>query len=364
MSSVTKRILFNGRYLTQKITGVQRYAIETMAAICKLLPAGAAAIAIPTKHSACFKQFFSGQLSVCLYTGTSRLIGHFWEQFSLPFSRDKVLVNFCNTYPILKKRQVVVVHDASVYAFPDGYKKAFVIYYKFLFWLLRFKKSIRIVTDSEFSKKELTSRAGIPSERVSVVYCGADHWNDVVPNVSILEKHNLLRRRYLLAVASANPNKNINRLLHAYQQLARCEIALVLVGGTNRRVFSSDGHSGNDGVILTGYVSDEELAALYGNAIGFVFPSLYEGFGLPPLEAMIFDCPVISSREASLPEVCGEAALYCDAYDFNDIASAMRRLIDDESLRAELVSAGKLQVEKFKWQNTAKAILDIAMEIK
>ena len=126
-------------------------------------------------------------------------------------------------------------------------------------------------------------------------------------------------------------------------------------------MFSGVEFEKSDQLIRTGYLSDAELAALYSNAWAFVFPSLYEGFGLPPLEAMHFGCPVICSRAASVPEVAGDAALYCNAQDVDDIAACLRKVIEDEALRRSLTERGALQAEKFTWQSSAEKMLQLAL---
>ncbi len=277
---------------------------------------------------------------------------------------EGILLNLCNTYPVLSRRQVVVVHDASVYAQPEGYTRAFASFYRLLFWLLRFKRSTRIVTDSEFSRGELVRYAKLPAARISVVYCGADHWQRVLPDRGVLHRLGLSPdQAFVLAVASDNPNKNLARLMAAFEALQRDDLKLVLVGGGNSRVFSQSGSASSANIIRAGYLTDAELAALYGAATCFVFPSLYEGFGLPPLEAMSFGCPVLVSREASLPEVCGDAALYCNGYDVADIAAGIVTLVDDPELREELSAAGQQRAARFRWRDTADALLKIADEL-
>jgi len=160
-------------------------------------------------------------------------------------------------------------------------------------------------------------------------------------NRILLERLGLRNRSFLLAVGSANKNKNIARLIEAYLRLDCKDVPLVLAGGANSNVFSGVAFDECEQLIRTGYLTDAELAALYGNALAFVFPSLYEGFGLPPLEAMHFGCPVICSRSASVPEVAGDAALYCNALDVDDIAACLRRIMEEDTLRRTLIEKGK-----------------------
>ena len=129
-------------------------------------------------------------------------------------------------------------------------------------------------------------------------------------------------------------------------------------------MFSSIEALDGENLIRTGYLTDAELAALYSRALAFVFPSLYEGFGLPPLEAMYFGCPVVCSRAASLPEVAGDAALYCNAYDVDDIATCLQKIIQDNAMRDRLIEAGEAQVAKFTWRASAEKMLALAQSCR
>ena len=136
----------------------------------------------------------------------------------------------------------------------------------------------------------------------------------------------------------------------------------MVVGGRDVRVFSSQAKSNDTlskNIISTGFISDGELKALYENAACFLFPSLYEGFGLPPLEAMSCGCPVIVSREASLPEVCGNAAMYCDAHSLDDIVDKVGQMMDDAAMRETWRERGRAHARKFRWDQSARQLLDV-----
>ena len=357
------RLSINGRFLTQPVTGVQRYAREMLSALDQILAIShgnggiEAELLIP-------EWLISNDiptLKAIFIRKVGRFRGHAWEQLDLPrFARGPIL-NFCNTFPIFRNDQIIVVHDASVYASPDGYTWAFRTYYKGLFKAASLRNSIRIATDSEFSRMELERFAGFNPSRMTVIPCGANHWDNIQPDTGILERLSLTRRPFLLAVGSANKNKNIARLIEAYLKLDRQDVPLVLAGGANSNVFSGVEFKKSDQLIRTGYLSDAELAALYSNAWAFVFPSLYEGFGLPPLEAMHFGCPVVCSREASLPEVAGDAALYCDALDVDDISIRLHEVIENGALRRSLIERGTLQAAKFTWKSSAEKMLQLAL---
>lgn len=362
-------IAINGRFLTQRITGVQRHAIETVRALDALLVERPVAqrpdveLIVPPGQD-----WTHGPLSAIRVRPAGRRSGHLWEQLFLPFiAGERMLLNLCNTYPLFARQAVVTVHDAAVYAMPGGYTVSFVRAYRLLFAALKLRRRIRVLTDSAFSAAELSRHVGLPPPRLNVVHCGADHWRRVQPDSSILTRLGLEPGSYVLGVASENPNKNLLRLVSAFDRAfgsgtppdGQTQPRLVLVGGRNTRVFSGNSALPDPPwMVRAGPVSDAELASLYASANCFSFPSLYEGFGLPPLEAMSFGCPVLVSREASLPEVCGEAAIYCDGRDEADIALKLATLVGDEALRGRLIAAGFERVTHFTWRATARQVLE------
>lgn len=354
----------NGRFLAQQMTGVQRYANEMLLAIDAILATDKrvsdvieAEVLVPRDAPESLPL-----LRAIRIRRVGRLSGHLWEQLELPHFAHGLLLNWCNTFPIVVRQQVVVLHDASVYACPEGYTAAFRAYYRTLFAIASRRSSMKVATDSRFSAAELQRLAGIPASRITVIPCGADHWSSVQPDNSILDRLNLRDTPFIMAVGNENRNKNKNipRLTEAFRRLPPSGIRLVLAGGKNSNVFFNASASDADWLVRTGYLTDGELAALYGRALAFIFPSIYEGFGLPPLEAMTFGCPVICSREASLPEVVGDAALYCDARDVNDIALRLKQIIEDSALREEFAAAGRQQAHSFTWHSAAEQMLALA----
>jgi glycosyltransferase involved in cell wall biosynthesis len=178
-----------------------------------------------------------------------------------------------------------------------------------------------------------------------------------------LRRHRLDRRPFVLAVSSTSPNKNFRSVVRALESLEGVDFDVVIAGGTNPRVFGSQAGSLPASVRHVGYVSDGELRALYEHAACFVYPSFYEGFGLPPLEAMACGCPAIVSEAASMPEVCGEAVLYCDPHDPIDIAEKLRRLMDDARLQSRLRQRGLQRAELFSWRRCARETLAVIKEV-
>jgi glycosyltransferase involved in cell wall biosynthesis len=226
-------------------------------------------------------------------------------------------------------------------------------------WLFRHhaRSDARLITVSEFSRRRLAAALRVAPERFAVIRLGADHMERVTPDHGLLVSHGLEHRPFVLAVGSANPTKRLDALVRAWAGLGRTGARLVIAGGVNASVFAAADPSSAPGVVHLGPVDDAGLKALYTAAAGLVFPSVYEGFGLPPLEAMACGCPAAVSRAASLPEVCGDAALMFDADDSAALAGVMRALLDDAGLRDRLRARGRGRAAAFRWDDAASDLL-------
>jgi glycosyltransferase involved in cell wall biosynthesis len=166
-----------------------------------------------------------------------------------------------------------------------------------------------------------------------------------------------------LGVGVDSANKNIKSVVEAFHQAGLGDTVLVLTGARDQRVHGHFNKINADRVCMIGHVPDRELRALYEHALALVFPSLYEGFGLPPIEAMTCGCPVVISEQPALVEVCGEAALHCPATDVTAISRHLRRLNDDAGLRAHYAAAGRERVRRFTWAATAQKLLDLCLQV-
>ncbi len=353
-----QQIFINGRFLAQPVTGVQRYAREVVLALDDLLATGeidrdryAFVIVSPAGTSD-----LPGLKHIAIRS-MGPLRGQAWEQFVLPaISRKGWLLSLCNVGPLLKHCHIVTVHDASVFAYPEAYSFGFRAWYQFVLPTLG-KTAARIITDSHFSESELIKYCGMLPDKIAVVPLGVDHMIRLQPDYNVFQKHRLGEKPYILAASSLSPHKNFMRLAQAFNLLRNENVDIVVAGGANSKVFSNSRFSSNQAnVYYLGYVSDGELRALYERAHCFVYPSLYEGFGLPPLEAMVCGCPVIVSDVASLKEVCGAAALYCDPESPQDIADKINLLLANAGLREKLRGTGRMWATRFLWIDTARAI--------
>jgi glycosyltransferase involved in cell wall biosynthesis len=356
------QILLNGRFLGQRITGAQRYARELLQSIDRCLSEErfkkrfSLTVLIPAKTPA--PSLAEGKLRAI-----GQLQGQIWEQLVLPFhTRGAVLLNLCNTAPLGVRNMVATILDASVYAVPEAYSLGFKTWYRIMFPIIG-RRSHRVITISDFSRRELQRHAGIDPARVVVVPGSGEHVLRIAPDEAVLHRLGLCSRPFALAVSSQSRHKNLTGIRQAVQRLTDEPFDLVLVGGVNPRVFSSNGAMEGERIRVAGYVTDPELRALYQHARCLVYPSLYEGFGLPPLEAMACGCPVIASRVASLPEVCGDAALYCNPEDPDDIARALRTVMNDENLRQDLRRRGLERAAGFRWSDSGESVLNLLEEL-
>lgn len=342
------QLFVNARFLTQDVVGVQRVATEISKRLKKLRPDTRFLAPVGVKHPE-----LAGELGAEV---VGRLSGHAWEQLELPYyARRGALLGFANTGPLLHPRQLVTLHDASPFAVPEAYSFAFRTWYKLLFSGLG-RTTKGVMTDSHFSKGDLARYAHIPADKQRVIYPGREHILESQSDPRILAAQGLQRQPYLLAVSSSSPHKNFGALVRAVQSLGETSFKVVIAGGSNPRVHAAMGTLPSS-VKHVGFVSDGELRALYEHATGFIHPAYYEGFGITPLEAMTLGCPVLVSNAASLPEVCGDAALYFDPFSEADIAGKIAQFMQDTDLQTRLRAAGKVQAERFSWDRCASEVL-------
>ncbi len=343
------KVVINTRILSSHTTGVQRYT----KAIITHLP---------------------GKLMPVSPTPTlSGTMGHLWEQGVLPrLLSGKLLFSPSNTGPITVSRQIVVIHDIAPLEHPEWYNPRFAALYRFL--LPRLARSVRgVITDSAFTRSRLIQHLNICESKVSVVPLGVEPRYRPIAETEIkraIISLGLPSVHYVLTLGSLEPRKNLKRLLAAWKEIEGQipdDIWLVIAGAKGKRhVFQE--LLLNDlppRVHLAGYVPEESLPALISGALGFVYVSLYEGFGLPPLEAMASGTPVVVGNRTSLPEVVGNAGLLVDPYDIESISHGLVTLIENRDLREKLSSLGLKRAKLFSWDRTAKstwALLSRALE--
>lgn len=347
---MSKKIFINGRFLSQRITGVQRTAYELIRALDLLIEANAIdkSVEYIIIHPKLEKETIVLRNIRTIEKG--RLKGNLWEQFELPFyTRGSMLVSLCMVSTLLKRNQIVIIHDASVFVNPQFFSFSFRTWYKAALTILG-KLAKHILTVSEFSKSELIKHAKIKASKISVLPNAGDHILNFGDAAEEFKKKINNYKPFLLAVSSLGANKNFKGLSQAVSKTELGSYRMVIAGGVSKSLSIEKEETA---VTYLGYVSDSELKYLYSQASLFIFPSFYEGFGIPPLEAMTMKCPVLASNTSSLPEVLGDACEYCNPFDVNDIAAKIKGLIDDTMKAEPLSQKGFLRSLNYRWKNSA-----------
>jgi len=351
---MNETIMMNVRVLQSPLTGMQRYVLELV------------------------KRFGDNVDPVSPQSSLSRAQGNAWEQFYLPFKLgNSVLFSPANTGPLTVSNQVVTIHDVAqldrsyVPELNDDIDSKAGAWYRFLTPRL-VRRAAHIITISEFSKERILAHVKMDESRVTVIPNGVDtRFRPHAPDEAFekLKGLDLPSRHYVLCVGSLEPRKNLARLLQAWTRIQANlpdDVWLLLTGKrANARVFANAAELDAlpPRVHLTGHVPDDVLPALYAGATVFVYPSVYEGFGLPPLEAMASGVPVLTGNRASLPEVVGNAGVMVDPYDVEAIAEGLKRLIEDDALRADLREKGLKRAVLFSWDKTAEQTLAILNKV-
>ena len=293
--------------------------------------------------------------------------------------------------PINAKKKIVTIHDVFHLAFFDQLSLKEKIYAR-LMLNAAVRMSDKIITVSNFSRSEIIKYTGADKDRITVIHNGIDRRlfrpitdkekyspassppKEGITILDNLRKKYSLPKEFIIFVGNVKPNKNLKRLLEAYELLIKkgdAKYGLVIIGKKEGFItgdsesfrFLKNSSSLQEKVLFTGSVDTSELPAVYNSASMLVFPSLYEGFGLPPLEAMACGCPVIVSNTASLPEVCGDAAYYVDPYSVESIAEGMNKVHSDGALREDLIQKGLERAGMFSWEESAKEHMNIFEEI-
>ncbi len=343
--------------MTQPITGVQRYAREVIAELAR---SGETQfkfiIALPDRNS------FEPIPDIEVYCDNSFLPTAIWQQVRLPLLmkrlRADLLWSPCNIGPVFAEDHVITIHDAATFTGPEWFSLPFRMYYRLIFPLLG-RKARRVLTSSLFSKGEIVRYGIADAEKIRVIPGG------VSPQFTQTSSK-IFDFPYILTVGSRDPRKNTARLIESWGRLPADikKKRRLIIAGRELQSFSPEGHREiPDDVRFAGYVADNDLPALYSGADAFVFPSLYEGFGLPPLEAMACGCPVISSDTASLPEVCGDAAYYINPYSIESITDGIEKVLTDEALRQSLRKKGLDRAKLLSWEKAAKEHIRIFEEL-
>lgn len=331
-------VVVNGRFLERRITGVERYGREILSRL--------------------------GNRPVLSEDEGTRVVrsrgwlggvrGHLWEQLALAgqVGPDEVLWSPANTGPLNVENQVLTLHDISPLEHPEWFRPAFAHWYR-LFLPILVRRVRRVVTSSEYTRGKLLRRFGLPAGKVTVVPGGVGTTTFHPGASSRLE----LPPRYALFVGSLQPRKNLARLLDAWGRMKNAvPDTWLLIAGAGSGVFRPISRNALERVKFLGLVSDADLPGLYAKATVFIQPSLEEGFGLTPLEAMASGTMVLSSNAGALPEVVGDSGLFFDPLDEAEIADTLRCGLQDADLRESLREKSLMRAQRFSWDTSAEML--------
>ena len=388
-------ITVNTRVLSHPVTGVERYTLELL------------------------HRFGDSVVRIAPRKAMGGIRGHAWEQLVLPMRvGGDLLFSPCNTGPLAVANQVLTIHDVAALDHPEWLNAKFALWYR---WLTpRLARRVKhIIAVSEFTRGRIIAHTGVGPEKITVIANGVDsRFRPMEANAiqEALVPLALPSRRYVLSLGSIEPRKNLPRLLEAWGKILPTlpeDVWLVVAGARNTRVFrstdneqrttnspaavaaknpesgirkqegnmdaspiESGAHPKPSGSCLldsgfcereaqslrvhyTGRVADELLPALYAGAMAFAYLSVYEGFGLPPLEAMAAGTPVITGNLTSIPEVVGEAGMMVDPLDVDAIACGLKELVENQELRKKLGEAGVERAKRFSWDGAAEKTLGV-----
>jgi len=335
------RLLFDARVLTHKTyTGVENYARSVLEELEQKL----SLVVVQPKNS-------------------NKYLSHLWSHLKLPFMKADIIFCPANTAPLFvpkSKRLVMTIHDVAFLTQPQSFSKFFRYYYRFLV-PKNIQRADKILTVSEYSKREIESYYKDAKGKVKVVSLGVDD------SFRVLSRE---KKEYILYVGSLNARKNFTGVIKAFLSLGQDDVKLIIVGNFSSN-FTLDEKAQSvlqeakkhSSIEFRSRVSNDELVELYNEAKLFVFPSFYEGFGLPVLEAMACGTPVITSNLSSLPEVGGDAVLYCDPYSVEDIRQKIEQVLSDATLQEQMSKKGLTRAKEFSWEKSAQEHIRVFEEV-
>ncbi|NOJ47691.1 glycosyltransferase family 4 protein [Bradyrhizobium sp. WSM 1744] len=357
-----RRLSINGKFLGAKPTGVHRVAEQLIRQLfCRRdelrdLFHEAPGIIAPRNVRD------SDQSSFALERG-GLVRGQLWEQLDLPrLARRDLLLNLCNLGPMASTAAITMIHDAQVFITPESYSWAFAKWYRNVLPVIG-HRHVRILAVSEFSAAQLVRFGVARPEQISVISNGVDHLLAHEPLTKIVDRLQLNRRKFVVALANVQAHKNVGLLLRAFADPALAGIKLVLVGAAGAKEFEALGHSIPQGAVFTGRIEDGELRALLEAALCLAFPSTTEGFGLPPLEGMTVGCPAVLAPCGALPEVGGDAAMFAAADDPRKWVEAIGQLATDSNVWERFSLAGRERARLFSWDRAGEKLVEVIRRV-
>jgi glycosyltransferase involved in cell wall biosynthesis len=339
-----RRIAVNGKFLSQKITGTQRSAIEILKALDLIAPNLEIVLLVPKKQKIPYA-FQNIKVKKC---GIFK--GFLWEQISFPihlFLHRALPMNLCGVCPVIAPKGITVLHDIrnNIHRewMPEKMRAKLSAYWHIFqsYWICRF--ATQIVTVSKFSKKQIIEYFKVASNRITVIPNGWQH-------IQAAQTHQ--DGGYFFSLASIAKHKNFRWVVEVAKRNPKSQFRIA--GSLNKNLFDANDLKELPNLKFLGYLTDEEIVSQMLGCKAFLFPSLYEGFGLPPLEALSLGTPVVVSNCASLPEVFGKSAHYIDPFDYN---------VDLEKLLAEPVAPASEVLDRYNWEKSATALQNILVKV-
>lgn len=337
--------VINGKFFSQKTTGVQRFARELLVRLDSIVEKEKYEIVIP--HNALEIPHYKN-IKVVIY---GKLSGNIWEQIELPLyviKKNAQLINLCNSAPVLVSG-IISIHDMKIKAMPQYFSKKFLLWYRFMFYI-NIKKSKKIITVSNFSKKEIQKYYNVNADKINIIFNGWEHYQKIEIDENILLSKNIKKYSYYFSLSSMDPNKNFKWILEVAR---RCQDDFfVIAGAVNKKIFANELLNNNlSNVIYLGYVSDVEAKTFMKYAKAFIYPTFYEGFGIPPLEAMSVETKSIVSNNMCMKEIYGKSVIYINPYKTDyDIDEIIKN--DNNKLDFSLL-------EKYNWNKSATKLKKI-----
>lgn len=333
------KVIVNGRFLLHRITGVERYAREILLELDKIIEPGELEMAVPPETTDI------PEYKNIKVVRVGKLHNRLWEHLSFPYyvrKQHAVSLNLCNVAP-LSDPGIVVIHDMKVKAHPEYFSKKFRLWYELLF-KNETKRAKKIITVSDFSKHEIIKYYNVSEDRIMVIPDAWQHYERISYDENTLTKYGLTKDQYYFAMGSMEPNKNFKWISETAKKMPQQVFAIA--GSMNKKIFADGmGFECPDNMKLLGYVSDEEAKTLMRDCEAFLFPSIYEGFGIPPLEAMSAGCRriVVSDTEV-MHEIFGESVEYINA---------------DELKYRETEDVVSNILDRYSWKSSAEILLKL-----
>lgn len=366
------KIVFDGRTISGNKSGVGVYSASLLKGLANIDSDNTYKVFVSEKP---FDVPANFEFLTTKISQENHPIGEIWEYFFLPyfFLKEGIDIFHSPTFhlPIFTPRikKIITIHDIILLKFSQTYPRNFVRYAA-LMLKIAIKVTDAIIVPSESTKKDIIKIFKVKADKIYIVPHGVRHGlnliNDNYYLINIKNKYNL-PDNFILFVSTIEPRKNLEGLIRAYSNIRKTGIShkLVVCGGKGwlheyERITKIAGELGvTEHISFIGYLPDEDIAAIYNLAALFVYPSLYEGFGFPPLEAMACGCPVITSNTSSLPEVVGEAAIMVNPYDIEELTKAMYEVLTNNELKLKMKKQGLERAKMFSWGKSAREHVSI-----